>query len=80
VGDFERNPGSNFLAMSLIWSKGRWGNGHVIVLPKDAEVSYQISELNSVSCTRKGYCVTVGGYVYVPDLNHEDSAMAAVMP
>ncbi len=39
-----------------------------------------LASLASVSCTRTGYCGTVGGYVYVPDLNLDETAMAAVMP
>ena len=66
--------------MSLIWTKGHWGNGRVIVLPKNAEVRYQLAGLDEVSCVRTGYCAAVGSYIYVPDLNHESSAMAAVMP
>jgi hypothetical protein len=80
VGSFQSSRSGNFQAMSLIWTKGRWGNGHVLVLPKDAEVSYQLAGLVSVSCRKTGYCVAVGSYIYVPDLNHESSAMAAVMP
>lgn len=81
VGDFERPSGGAFHAMSLIRTGGRWGNGHVITLPPDAEkTSSLISSMDSVSCARSGFCGAVGGYVYVPDLNLDESAMAAVMP
>jgi hypothetical protein len=81
VGDFERDPGGAFHAMSLIRISGRWGNGHEIVLPADAEkTSMLLSSMSSVSCTRSAFCAAVGGYVYVPDLNLDSSAMAAVMP
>jgi len=81
VGQFERNPGGAFQAMSLIRTSGKWGNGHEIVLPPDADkTSMLIASTNSVSCTRTGFCAAVGGYVYVPDLNIDESAMAAVLP
>ncbi|HYK34286.1 MAG TPA: hypothetical protein VEV63_20100 [Streptosporangiaceae bacterium] len=81
VGQFERNPGGAFHAMSLIRTSGKRGNGHEIVLPPDADkTSMLIASTNSVSCTRTGFCAAVGGYVYVPDLNIDESAMAAVLP
>jgi len=67
--------------MSLIRTSGKRGNGHEIVLPPDADkTSMLIASTNSVSCTRTGFCAAVGGYVYVPDLNIDESAMAAVLP
>jgi len=81
VGDFERTAGGSFQAMALTWKVGHWGSGQTIRLPFDADTSnMQIASLASVSCTSHGFCVAVGGYVYVPDVNLDASAMAAVMP
>jgi hypothetical protein len=37
--------------MSLTWTKGRWGNGHVIVLPKDADVSFRTLRVHAEIAT-----------------------------
>ena len=81
VGDFERAAGGTFQAMALTWMTGRWGGGQKILLPFDADTtSMQIAILESVSCTRQGFCAAAGEYVYVPNVNGDESAMVAVTP
>jgi hypothetical protein len=68
-----------FNAMSVIWSNGRWSDARTVRLPPDTDLT-QGGELNGVSCARDGYCVAVGDYTYLPDVNFNGAAMIAVMP
>jgi hypothetical protein len=81
TGTIEAKPGGAFQAMSLIWSKGTWGHAHEIRLPADADpTKLQIASMSSVSCRPTGFCAAVGGFIYVPDVNLNASAMAALLP
>jgi hypothetical protein len=79
VGSYEPKRGGSFQAMSMIWSKGRWGNARKILLPSGADTSSnQIAGLSGVACVRTGYCAAVGGYVYLPDVNLNSAAMVTI--
>lgn len=81
TGTIEAKAGGAFQAMSLIWSKGTWGHAHEVRLPADADsTKLQIASLSSVSCRPAGFCAAVGYFIYVPDVNLNVSAMAALLP
>ncbi len=81
VGSYEPKRGGAFLALSVVWSGGRWGDAGTVRLPPDADTSRnQTAGLSSVACVRTGYCVAVGQYVYRPDVNLNAAAMIAVTP
>ena len=60
VGGYQSS--SDYLALLLTWSNGRWGHAAGVGLPANADTSHPQSFFYQVSCASDGYCAAVGYY------------------